>query len=77
MDCSAWGPSCCSSFESCTSLRLGDDVPDEVDVVLQFFRELHFIEATRALTRQRVCLVLQFFRELHFIEASRGWKRWG
>ena len=37
---------CCSSFESCTSLRRLAQIPDRLRPIrLQFFRELHFIEA--------------------------------
>ena len=38
--------------------------------MLQFLRELHFIEAFRQSTRKSTLLRLQFLRELHFIEAS-------
>ena len=37
--------------------------------MLQFLRELHFIEAFRQSTRKSTLLRLQFLRELHFIEA--------
>ena len=39
---------------------------------LQFFRELHFIEAHQSARTQSHAHSLQFFRELHFIEASNG-----
>ena len=38
--------------------------------LLQFLRELHFIEATRQEFRRKAPTRLQFLRELHFIEAS-------
>ena len=49
---------------------------DAVGSLLQFLRELHFIEALNCLLFTRSSYSLQFLRELHFIEAgptrSRG-----
>ena len=39
--------------------------------VLQFLRELHFIEAPGRSPRSPTAPALQFLWELHFIEASR------
>ena len=59
----------CSSFESCTSLRHREGGGEVEGGGLQFFRELHFIEARTAPRDVETVSPLQFFRELHFIEA--------
>ena len=60
----------CSSFGNCTSLRVClRPEEDRCLPLLQFFRELHFIEGL-CLPRHRHWSSLQFFRELHFIEGA-------
>ena len=60
----------CSSFGNCTSLRVClRPEEDRCLPLLQFFRELHFIEGL-CLPRHRHWSSLQFFRELHFIEGE-------
>ena len=45
---------------------------DHVSPLLQFLRELHFIEAHTHLGWAVTTHTLQFLRELHFIEATPG-----